>query len=139
MGDVAIYISTSPNLSQNFWEVEVPVAEDERGLIHAFNLSLLFDKFGKVLVEIVTGIEAGSVEVGKHQFLLCMCCQTSVWALVMAALVYADQEEFIVSSTIVVHQLKGSKPRSLVRPQMRPKLTIPVPPGINALVAGMWL
>ena len=38
---------------------------------------------------------------GKHQFLLYMYCQASFRALLSAALVDADQDEFIVSSTII--------------------------------------
>ena len=39
----------------------IPVAKDERGSIDTLNCSLLFNKFGKVPVEIVTRIKVGSV------------------------------------------------------------------------------
>jgi len=39
--------------------------------------------------------------VGKHQFLLGMCCQISVGALATAALVNGDKEGFIVPLTTV--------------------------------------
>ena len=42
----------------------IAVAKDKRGPIDAFNLSLLFDEFGKVFVEIVTRIEVGSIQLG---------------------------------------------------------------------------
>ena len=90
MGWRCSHISTSPNSSQSALTGFIPVTEDERGPSDTLNLSLLFNKFGKVPVEIVMRIEVGSVEVGKHQFLFGMCCQTNVGALMTAALVDAD-------------------------------------------------
>ena len=41
------------------------------------------------------------VELGEHQFLLCVCSEAGVSTSFLATLVNTDQEEFIVASAIV--------------------------------------
>ena len=67
----------------------IPVSENERSLGDAFNLSLVLDKFGKGLVKIMTRVKVGAIELGKHQFLLDVSCQTQIGAIATTALINA--------------------------------------------------